>query len=917
MIQTINFLNLRLEIQGSDPRIKKFLENWTKQEQAKALSNNFPSTKDVVRMLSLRADGADLLGPLIIGSSTMHGVNEFQKLNDIINYPTVCDDPSLPPHLNDIKGGENSFFYFHLLKVCEEDKSLSKLFQIIQNTTNKMLTLPQQMKVNPKVAETTFCALLHMIRNFLAIAAIPSADNNGPAGAATNNMIGAMGGMNLSGMGSTSLNLKSIITTIQQFYLWPNPFGSLTRDFLQEVNYEIQAPGYFLRKRLAIECNSVGYVNEESINASSVPTGPASPSSSSSPATSTPTPTTNSTNDVGPVLFYVLDTSDLNAMSYSQILELKKFKPQSMRKLNNGDLPGLFTAQVALPLILGFFHNDKLNLTDDELNFLKNIASAEQILTLYKKCQSMQKETADRPSSESRDIRLRVLTAARDLLKSFMAAGSSTPGAIASTIPPSSLVPPFVPAPAACSHIYLSRPVQYELLTKEEMKIMCILNTNYPTTPLFEELCKVFATYRDSRTPNSITSNSPASTLRFMISGSDELLHNFLCAYLLVKQTKPELLEGIRPRFHILPMSRNNLSSYLARHDSWYNRHIFLPYRCPVFVVPWIKVEELDTSDEDAVKEPIAPPGVYFRQLNESYAREAELSLDLSVFNVEGWNNSPTPPGAFTLNTRFAVTGAAPEPKYDPQIFFKPPPAPPANDTTSSTLPSSNSFNSLPTSPTLSSASTPSSPIPPSLGAIGSSSSSSSLNAAPSNSPDHLVPFIQRVEIGIVAAICEFRKTRRLGPEVKSEDIVKDKAFEFTPTELFVKFSKMDMSGKLMDVVVEDAAIYSSLLLSNVPRRGDHAFPPNPTTPTLELYGKLHKNYQSKGLKTSLLASEPKQQVGEVEIWVANPQATFSISIDGQLFGPYRHIRISAASEKEDPSRRLKFPIQTFFPLDI
>jgi hypothetical protein len=75
---------------------------------------------------------------------------------------------------------------------------------VLMNTMNKMLTLPQQMKMNPKVAETTLLALLHMFRNVMSQSPVTDA-----------------------------VFMKRSVTTIQQFYLWPCPYGNVTRDLLQ------------------------------------------------------------------------------------------------------------------------------------------------------------------------------------------------------------------------------------------------------------------------------------------------------------------------------------------------------------------------------------------------------------------------------------------------------------------------------------------------------------------------------------------------------------------------------------------------------------------------------------------------------------------------------------------------------------
>ena len=70
---------------------------------------------------------------------------------------------------------------------------------------------------------------------------------------------------------------------------------------------------------------------------------------------------------------------------------------------------------------------------------------------------------------------------------------------------------------------------------------------------LAESLAGLLAMYRDS-------SRATPLSLRLMLAGGDELLHQVVCAYCALKQTKPELFEGLRVLFYVLPFSRNHLA---------------------------------------------------------------------------------------------------------------------------------------------------------------------------------------------------------------------------------------------------------------------------------------------------------------------------------------------------------------------
>lgn len=45
-------------------------------------------------------------------------------------------------------------------------------------------------------------------------------------------------------------------------------------------------------------------------------------------------------------------------------------------------------------------------------------------------------------------------------------------------------------------------------------------------------------------------------------------------------------------RFYVIPFSANHVSAYIARMDSWYYRHIYVPCRSPI--LPWLRTQQQD-----------------------------------------------------------------------------------------------------------------------------------------------------------------------------------------------------------------------------------------------------------------------------------------------------------------------------------
>jgi len=128
--------------------------------------------------------------------------------------------------------------------------------------------------------------------------------------------------------------------------------------------------------------------------------------------------------------------------------------------------------------------------------------------------------------------------------------------------------------------------------------------------------------------------------VRIVLAGGDKVLHHFLCAYASILQLDDQLLKGLNLKFYIIPTMRNQVAAFLARRDSWYNRHVYIPFRSAPLIVPWLNVDEdTNTKDENDAAEPM--PLQFYRHLMEDYLREAQQSVRLYVYKMEGWNDKP------------------------------------------------------------------------------------------------------------------------------------------------------------------------------------------------------------------------------------------------------------------------------------
>lgn len=158
-----------------------------------------------------------------------------------------------------------------------------------------------------------------------------------------------------------------------------------------------------------------------------------------------------------------------------------------------------------------------------------------------------------------------------------------------------------------------------------------------------------------------------------------------------------------------------------------------------------------------------------------------------------------------------------------------------------------------------------------------------------------------------------------MDPEARFEDLVKDKNFVFSPPDLKVSFTSVDLDGEEVATYHEESIAYSSILVSNVPRKGDRCYPPNPQNAWLELHAQIN-DVRSKKINTvnRVLLTETRQHINSLEIDAGDNK--FLIRLDGVNFGPYSRVRVSQMQspfDNKDESEKALFslPIQTFFPV--
>lgn len=558
LLTTVSFVVHNLDFGTEDPdgKINEFLTFWQKSECTKEVWRKHHGMREVIRMLLLKREKADMTGPLVIASSTLHSGEATEEDN---------------------KSNEGAFTFSAIKKLTEDPKHR---LAVVQSIVDKMLTVGQQMKINPKMSQTTILALSFMLRSLLQLGPI-----------------------------SDSTLLRRGLAFLQPFYLWPQPICGVAKDTLSMLQNELISPGHNLRARLTAEALS-GYQWQGQ--------------------------------DKLPALFYLYDDSDIRVLSLARMLKLpttelaKNDKRKARDVLDVNPLPPQTQAQLLYHI---FKAEGELSAQEEE--HMRTLAP-EQLSSLYDRAIE-----ALREASEQRDLETGI-TAKRQAIATVRAdlpnaAQASQGKPFTVKLPEGPVELPRVPA---LLHLGLKAVLhdRYAFEDKVSASLMCVTDL-YPIVNLQNQLEDLMSMFTGSE--------KKPLTLRLALCGGNRLLHQFLCAYLSVLTSKPQLFEGLQLRFFVLPppafqtqgSSSPNSSSaadWLASRDSWYFRNIYNPLRQPLFVVPQLSAEGLqDEKEEKHSDEDVSALGKLLRGTIETFSREASVVVPVTVFKVEAWLNPP------------------------------------------------------------------------------------------------------------------------------------------------------------------------------------------------------------------------------------------------------------------------------------
>lgn len=761
VVNTATFILLNYEIDVNEKRLKTVLDVWKKREKEVEFVRRYPPAKDVIRTLTLKIEKEDMMSFLLVQCSTLHTTDEFQKLTDVVNVPT------LP--VEEARFGDGAGLYSTLKRSVD---NATKFKTMLSSMVTKILSLPQQMKMNPKVAESTLLALMHMLKNFITLT--PITDKQW---------------------------LTKTTAVLQQFYLWPCPFSNVAREVLLLLQKEALAPGHAMRQRLLNESRKTfirGF--------------PAEDGQESRPA------------------YIVVETSDRRSITYCDTMEVMPVDEKTEKKKSTKEASSLISVNTKVTVICNLLKNEGA-LAEEDVTGLKTLPEVdintvfERVLKLTDSLSVKAQQTQEVKSKSYADIKTQIKT-----LSAAAVAAKKNPAKLG-TIPSDYAfhLPPILP-------LMCQADIKWTCPTKEQISFMNLTSTPYPDCPSVEILRSLLEEHK----PNFDEMKN--TDLRIVVAGSDKLLNNMLCSWLYIRQVEEDSLKNLNLKFYILPTARNHMAAFLARYDSWYNRHVWQPFRSSLYMLPWMS-EHVDSGSkglnkkgDDNEDDELTPPGKFFRRLLDDFLREAEHVVKFHIYKVEAW---------------FKNESDKVEKKGEDSA----------------------------------------------------------------GQPDQMIPFLQRIELGVSVAAEQFRDKKKMPEGTKLDDILKDKTFLYTPGDMKLKFTQVDLNGKASTTHEDDATAYQSILLSSVPRLGDKCFPPDPTQPWLEMHGTSFKPKNKAEIKKNVLLLDPKQHVNFVEI-TSDASTPFHISVDGALFGPYTKIRVSHVTEGKD-KKPMTFDVQTFFPLSI
>eukprot|EP00484_Ammonia_sp_Unknown_P030331 CAMPEP_0197034430 /NCGR_PEP_ID=MMETSP1384-20130603/12558_1 /TAXON_ID=29189 /ORGANISM="Ammonia sp." /LENGTH=938 /DNA_ID=CAMNT_0042464365 /DNA_START=153 /DNA_END=2969 /DNA_ORIENTATION=- len=850
LLNTISFLVLRHPTQAPSKQVDKILKEWFKNRQ-KYSDLALPAAKDVLGVLyKQRVEQRNGLDSLIIQCYQFYSHDELSRIADYYENPTILDVVGGIENIG-ASSGDKVCIWPYLKELASRDPDNFKL--VIQNTITKLRGIGGQILLSPKLAEISLLALIFMMNQLISSTRVPDEQW-----------------------------LNKCISNLKRFYLWPVPYGSQARDLLIKLQKERVAPGFALIQKIWRECRVPEIILLSEV--SSPRLGSKKKSDFESPEEEEDEEDEFTEESSFRPLYYLFDIDDSKSLLFANVMKIDAESDWgSNYKIHSG--PSAFISAV---LILNIISYD-CGKSDELENAIKKL-NENEINIFYKQVMDIFTSSANSSDSklatESRrlglkEIETQIIDHANekddDDIDDECVLYTEDIHVLQSTDYRVEL-PVLHHTGIGCDLKHKIFPTPGQMASNEML---------YPSNEVLKRLKELMENLY------SLATEDEKVTLRFMIAGGNSILSAVATAYAGLMRHAQPMLVNFNIEFFILPYSRNHYAEWLARQDPWYNRHIYLPLECRLFVTPSLLP---DTKAKLRSHGHLHTVGQFYREMSESYAREADQLVKLRLWEVLCWENPPytkTPHQLIPFCQRVEF-GKVVEKKAQDEMY---------KQYGTSQIHRNRANTAFPTAAAQQG-------IPPEyadyaedIAAYGGDEAAANGFGSESMKPD--------------AFMNGDYQEYKYDPDEAAEDM---ELFDYQPIPLDIEWQPVDMLGRAQHISIDQKSQYLDCLsISSVPRYGDKGFPASPDkSGVIHMYCKVMETTKKKKYQEyALLKTEPSQHVRTCVCSAANNSSDrFFVMVDDQIYGKFSRIKIQPMIDPVTKDQ-VFMPIRTFFPVNV
>lgn len=824
LLNTINFLVLRHPTTNPSAEVKQILLKWYKN-RLKYNDHLLPAAKDVLSVLyKQRVEDNNGLSSLIIQCHQFYSSNELPRIANYYENPTIIHVMDGIENIGR-SSGDKVCIWPYLKELASHDPD--NLRQVYEFTFTKLKSISGSILLMPKLAEISLLALIFMMRQLISYMRAPDGQW-----------------------------LDKAISNLKRFYLWPVPYGFQAAQLLTTLQKERVTPGYALLQKVWRECR----LPEVILDPADLPSTPA------------PDETPDDESEYAEEssfrpLFYLFDVDDSKALLFANVMKIDAQTDWGAHyKVHSG--PSALMAAILTLNILRYDCGPNQNvesamkrLNSDEIK--EHYQRVVDIILASSECtdSAEAKETRKEQLKEVEASILAIAAGREDLSEDQEVVFEWDLEALRDT--------GYRVDMPALHHTGIGCD-----LKRKEFPNPGQMAANEMVYPSNEVLAKLTTLLKRL---HPLTSDEQPITLRFMVAGGNSILSGVATAYAALMRHARPLMHNFEIEFFILPYSRNHYAEWLARQDPWYNRHIFLPLECKLFVAPSLLP---DTKSRLRSHGHLHTVGQFYREMSEAYAREADQLVKLRLWECLCWESPPytkTPHQLIPFCQRVEL-GKAVDRKGQEEMYTMGPMSQFSRNR-------ANTVNRVDTEPQYDMDF-----IDEDNPAFASSSMISGTDTT------------------------EFTGDSKYDPE---DDLDFD-TFDYNPVALDVEWQGVDMMGNAqMQPIQQKSQYLDSLSLSSCPRWGDKGVPASPDKAgEIHLYCKVRdSNKKKKYQEYALLKTEPSQHVRTCVVSTSNhPSDKFFIMVDDQIYGKFSRIKIQPMMDPVSKDQ-VFMPIRTFFPI--